>query len=68
MPTGIKRFKGQYIHSWEYKSPERFRGKKIIVVGIGNSGADLAVELSHVASQVWFLQFSFPRCTLPRAL
>lgn len=59
MPTGIKRFKGQYIHSWEYKSPERFRGKKIIVVGIGNSGADLAVELSHVASQVWFLQFFF---------
>ncbi|XP_044122190.1 flavin-containing monooxygenase 5-like [Neovison vison] len=50
---GIKRFKGQYIHSWEYKSPERFRGKKIIVVGIGNSGADLAVELSHVASQVF---------------
>ncbi|XP_026373159.2 flavin-containing monooxygenase 5-like [Ursus arctos] len=50
---GIKRFKGQYIHSWEYKSPEKFRGKKIIVVGIGNSGADLAVELSHVASQVF---------------
>ncbi|EFB24450.1 hypothetical protein PANDA_002094, partial [Ailuropoda melanoleuca] len=49
---GIKRFKGQYIHSWEYKSPEKFRGKKIIVVSIGNSGADLAVELSHVASQV----------------
>ncbi|KAF3823096.1 hypothetical protein GH733_010532 [Mirounga leonina] len=49
----IKRFKGQYIHSWDYKSPEKFRGKKIIVVGIGNSGADLAVELSHVASQVW---------------
>ncbi|XP_047561331.1 flavin-containing monooxygenase 5-like [Lutra lutra] len=50
---GIKRFKGQYIHSWEFKSPERFRGKKITVVGIGNSGADLAVELSHVASQVF---------------
>ncbi|XP_039078157.1 flavin-containing monooxygenase 5-like [Hyaena hyaena] len=50
---GIKRFKGQYIHSCEYKSPEKFQGKKIIVVGIGNSGADLAIELSHVASQVY---------------
>ncbi|CAK7309033.1 Flavin-containing monooxygenase 5 [Vulpes lagopus] len=50
---GIKRFKGQYIHSWEYKNPEKFRGKKIIVVGIGNSGTDLAIELSHVASQVF---------------
>uniref|UniRef100_H0XZJ7 Flavin-containing monooxygenase n=1 Tax=Otolemur garnettii TaxID=30611 RepID=H0XZJ7_OTOGA len=50
---GMKRFKGQYIHSKEYKSPEKFREKKIIVVGIGNSGVDLAIELSHVASQVF---------------
>uniref|UniRef100_A0A8C0QTY4 Flavin-containing monooxygenase n=1 Tax=Canis lupus dingo TaxID=286419 RepID=A0A8C0QTY4_CANLU len=50
---GIKRFKGQYIHSLEYKNPEKFRGKKIVVVGIGNSGTDLAIELSHVASQVF---------------
>ncbi|KAI4579403.1 hypothetical protein MJT46_000771 [Ovis ammon polii x Ovis aries] len=50
---GIMRFKGQYIHSWEYKSPEKFQGKKIIVIGIGNSGADLAIELSHVAAQVF---------------
>uniref|UniRef100_A0A452DSX0 Flavin-containing monooxygenase n=1 Tax=Capra hircus TaxID=9925 RepID=A0A452DSX0_CAPHI len=50
---GIMRFKGQCIHSWEYKSPEKFQGKKIIVIGIGNSGADLAIELSHVAAQVF---------------
>ncbi|GAB5583716.1 flavin-containing monooxygenase 5 isoform X1 [Prionailurus iriomotensis] len=50
---GINRFKGQYIHSCEYRSPEKFQGKKIIVVGIGNSGADLAIELNHVASQVY---------------
>ncbi|XP_058392919.1 flavin-containing monooxygenase 5-like [Diceros bicornis minor] len=50
---GIKRFKGQYIHSREYKSPEKFRGKKIVVVGLGNSGVDLAIELSHVAAQVF---------------
>uniref|UniRef100_A0ABI7W6M3 Flavin-containing monooxygenase n=1 Tax=Felis catus TaxID=9685 RepID=A0ABI7W6M3_FELCA len=50
---GINRFKGQYIHSCEYRSPEKFQEKKIIVVGIGNSGADLAIELSHVASQVY---------------
>uniref|UniRef100_F6ZRY1 Flavin-containing monooxygenase n=1 Tax=Equus caballus TaxID=9796 RepID=F6ZRY1_HORSE len=50
---GIKRFKGQYMHSGEYKTPEEFRGKKIIVVGIGNSGIDLAIELSHVVAQVF---------------
>ncbi|XP_007525271.1 flavin-containing monooxygenase 5-like [Erinaceus europaeus] len=50
---GIKKFKGEYIHSWEYKSPEKFQGKKILVVGIGNSGVDLAIELSHIAAQVF---------------
>ncbi|XP_007935984.1 flavin-containing monooxygenase 5-like [Orycteropus afer afer] len=50
---GIKRFKGQYIHSLEYKRPDKFQEKRIIVIGIGNSGVDLAVELSHVAEQVF---------------
>ncbi|XP_004688156.1 PREDICTED: dimethylaniline monooxygenase [N-oxide-forming] 5-like isoform X2 [Condylura cristata] len=50
---GIKRFKGEYIHSWEYKSPEKFQGKRIVVVGIGNSGVDVAIELSHVTSQMF---------------
>uniref|UniRef100_F7BCQ6 Flavin-containing monooxygenase n=2 Tax=Monodelphis domestica TaxID=13616 RepID=F7BCQ6_MONDO len=50
---GITSFKGVYFHSWEYRSPETFLGKKILVVGIGNSGADVASELSHVAKQVF---------------
>lgn len=55
LPTGVTSFKGQCVHSWEYKSPEKFHGKKIIVIGIGNAGGDLATELSHVAAQVWRL-------------
>lgn len=55
LPTGITSFKGQCIHSWEYKSPEKFQGKKIVVIGIGNSGVDVASELSHMAAQVGFL-------------
>ncbi|XP_008262366.4 flavin-containing monooxygenase 5-like [Oryctolagus cuniculus] len=50
---GIEKFKGYYFHSREYKSPEEFSEKRIIVVGIGNSGVDIAVELSHVAKQVF---------------
>uniref|UniRef100_A0A8D0IZP1 Flavin-containing monooxygenase n=1 Tax=Sus scrofa TaxID=9823 RepID=A0A8D0IZP1_PIG len=50
---GITSFKGQCIHSWEYKSPEKFQGKKIVVIGIGNSGVDVASELSHMAAQVF---------------
>uniref|UniRef100_A0A803JRM1 Flavin-containing monooxygenase n=1 Tax=Xenopus tropicalis TaxID=8364 RepID=A0A803JRM1_XENTR len=50
---GIKKFKGQYFHSREYKYPHLFQDKRIIVIGIGNSGGDLAVELSSVAKQVY---------------
>ncbi|XP_054419266.1 flavin-containing monooxygenase 5 isoform X5 [Pteronotus mesoamericanus] len=50
---GIETFKGQYFHSRDYKSPERFTGKRVIIIGIGNSGGDLAVEISHVAKQVF---------------
>ncbi|KAJ1173081.1 hypothetical protein NDU88_004923 [Pleurodeles waltl] len=50
---GIEKFKGQYFHSRQYKYPEPFNGKRIIVVGIGNSGVDVAVEVSGVAKQVF---------------
>ncbi|XP_056384023.1 flavin-containing monooxygenase 5-like [Hyla sarda] len=50
---GIDKFKGQYFHSRDYKYPQQFEDKKIIVIGIGNSGGDLAVELSSVAKQVF---------------
>ncbi|XP_072724003.1 dimethylaniline monooxygenase [N-oxide-forming] 4 [Ciconia boyciana] len=47
------RFKGQYLHSQEYKDEEAFRGKRVLVVGIGNTGGDLSVELSRVAAKVF---------------
>ncbi|XP_015267312.1 PREDICTED: dimethylaniline monooxygenase [N-oxide-forming] 3 isoform X2 [Gekko japonicus] len=50
---GMEKFKGKYFHSREYKGPEKFRGKRALVVGLGNSGSDIAVELSNVASQVY---------------
>ncbi|XP_069823530.1 flavin-containing monooxygenase 5-like [Dendropsophus ebraccatus] len=50
---GIEKFKGQYFHSRDYKNPQQFEDKKIIVIGIGNSGGDLAVEMSSVAKQVF---------------
>ncbi|KAM9324723.1 flavin-containing monooxygenase 5-like [Gastrophryne carolinensis] len=50
---GIKDFKGRYLHSRDYKNPQEFEGKRVIVIGIGNSGGDIAVELSRTASQVF---------------
>lgn len=50
--SGIDTFKGKYIHSRDYKTPDEWRNKKVVVVGIGNSGGDIAVELSRVTKQV----------------
>ncbi|NXJ95149.1 FMO4 monooxygenase, partial [Corythaixoides concolor] len=47
------RFKGQYLHSQEYRDVEAFRGKRVLVVGAGNTGGDLSVELSRVAAKVF---------------
>lgn len=44
---------GKIIHSRNYKRPDKFRGEKVLVVGVGNSGLDIAVELSNVADDVY---------------
>ncbi|EHH15812.1 hypothetical protein EGK_01961 [Macaca mulatta] len=49
---GLDRFRGNYLHSWDYKNPEAFKGKRVLVIGLGNSGSDIAVELSRLATQV----------------
>uniref|UniRef100_A0A3Q2CCP5 Flavin-containing monooxygenase n=1 Tax=Cyprinodon variegatus TaxID=28743 RepID=A0A3Q2CCP5_CYPVA len=51
--SGIETFKGKYFHSRDYKTPEEWRNKKAVVIGIGNSGGDIAVELSRVTKQVY---------------
>ncbi|KAM5239075.1 flavin-containing monooxygenase 3 [Ctenodactylus gundi] len=49
---GLNRFKGQCFHSRDYKEPGIWKGKRVLVVGLGNSGCDIAAELSHIAEQV----------------
>lgn len=50
---GLDRFKGKVIHTHDYKNAMGYEDKRIVIVGIGNSGGDAAVELSRVASQVY---------------
>ncbi|XP_069718522.1 flavin-containing monooxygenase 5-like isoform X2 [Phaenicophaeus curvirostris] len=50
---GIENFKGRYLHSRDYKDARDFTDKRVVVIGIGNSGSDLAVEISQTAKQVF---------------
>ena len=45
-------FAGRSMHSAEYKSPSVFAGKRVLVIGCGNSGADIAVDAVHRAASV----------------
>ncbi|XGW23743.1 hypothetical protein V3C99_005731 [Haemonchus contortus] len=50
---GQDEFKGRIVHSHDYKEPSAYENKRVVAVGIGNSGADVAVELSRVSEQVY---------------
>ncbi|XP_071751661.2 flavin-containing monooxygenase 5-like [Centroberyx gerrardi] len=50
---GIESFEGRYFHSWEYRNAEGLQGKRVVVIGIGNSGGDIAVDISRVAEKVY---------------
>jgi putative flavoprotein involved in K+ transport len=41
------------LHSVDYHNPGNVQGKNILVVGAGNSGAEIATELSKAGRNVW---------------
>ncbi|KAK0582473.1 hypothetical protein LWI29_026022 [Acer saccharum] len=48
---GLADFGGQVMHACQYKSGEKFKGKKVLVVGCGNSGMEVSLDLcNHNAS------------------
>jgi cation diffusion facilitator CzcD-associated flavoprotein CzcO len=44
-------FSGRIVHSSAYKRPDPFRGQRMLVVGAGNSAADIAVDVASLASR-----------------
>jgi hypothetical protein len=60
---GINEFKGEQIHSAHYQNASEFIGKKVLVVGEGNSGAQILAEVSKVTYVKWATKN--PPCFLP---
>jgi cation diffusion facilitator CzcD-associated flavoprotein CzcO len=46
------RFSGDVLHSVEYRRPDGFRGRRVLVVGAGNSAAEIAAELARAGVDV----------------
>lgn len=53
---GQELFVGQQLHSAHYVGPDEFEGKTVLVVGGGNSGAQIYAEVSKVAQATWVTQ------------
>jgi dimethylaniline monooxygenase (N-oxide forming) len=51
LPTYPGSFDGTVSHSHDYRTPDRFAGRRVLVVGAGNSAAEIAVEVSAVAER-----------------
>lgn len=50
---GSEEFEGEQIHVHHYREPEVLRGKRVLVLGIGNSATDIAVEASRIADKTF---------------
>ena len=45
---GLEQFRGRILHTSDYQSSSDVEGDRVLVVGFGNSGADIALELANL--------------------
>jgi putative flavoprotein involved in K+ transport len=63
---GRERYPGQLIHASSYREPSPYRGKVVLVVGAGNSGAEIAVDLVEGGAARVLLSVRTPPYVFPR--
>jgi cation diffusion facilitator CzcD-associated flavoprotein CzcO len=64
---GTETFGGPILHSSAYRNPAPFAGKRVLVVGYGNSGAEIALDLAEAGIDVT-LSVRSPVNIVPREL
>lgn len=64
---GRDRFQGSILHSIDFKDPSCYAGKRVMIVGVGNTAADTATSLVSHASSV-YLAHRNGAAVIPRIL
>jgi cation diffusion facilitator CzcD-associated flavoprotein CzcO len=64
---GEENYRGAIVHSSEYRNPAPYAGKRVLVVGFGNSGGEIALDLAEAGVDV-ALAVRGPVQILPRDL
>lgn len=62
---GEDKFKGTIIHSHDYREPEPFINRRVLVVGAGPSGMDIGLDVADVASRLLHSHHSRINFTTP---
>jgi hypothetical protein len=57
---GLDRFPGRVVHSGTYNDPESFKGMRVLCVGMGETAADITLQISEVAASCTLSMRSFP--------
>ncbi|CAD6192434.1 unnamed protein product [Caenorhabditis auriculariae] len=48
----IQKFQGKVMHAYEYRNMKGFEDKNVVLLGIGNSALDIAVDIAKIAKSV----------------
>jgi cation diffusion facilitator CzcD-associated flavoprotein CzcO len=64
---GSEAYRGAIVHSSDYRNPAPYLGKRVLVVGMGNSGGEIALDLAEAGVNV-ALAVRGPVQVLPRDL
>lgn len=66
-PPQVESFTGDYIHAHAYRTPAPYADKRVLVIGPGNSGVDIAADVCTVTSQT-ILSARSPVLIMPRMM
>jgi hypothetical protein len=64
---GLERFSGEVLHSSRYTNGSAWKGKRVLVVGLGNSGGEIAIDLHEHGARPT-LAVRSPVSVIPREL
>ena len=65
---GIEEYQGHVIHSVHYKTGRDYVGRRVLVIGAGNSGAEIAADLAEQGAAYVAISIRTPPPVVPRDL
>jgi putative flavoprotein involved in K+ transport len=66
LPDWPGTFGGELVHSSEYRRGDLYRGRRVLVVGAGNSGAEIAIDIAHAGASEVLLAVKTPPAVVRR--